>query len=276
MSKNIYDHIGRPTIQHLVAVQNLLEPLKTYFGIDRFWRNEHLNDGSYSLIGNYPPTGELFFGLGLFAGHPLFRHPHFFQSGYSLPSLDPTYEFEETQGKVIKGGDCFHLLTYIVKTDRGIIEYGLSTSHYQPGFESVYLNNLNVITKFLNYFEKEAELIIKKSKEYSVEMPPLIGDKYNVRPIVQSTNTLLPDKQLNFLLAIEKDKERGKMIQTLSPSERIVLKHYLDGKSAKEVARTLFRSSRTVEKHLEIIKNKLFISSRNELMNFFSSYRDLL
>src|SRR5262245_26206985 len=138
--KNIYDEIGRPSRQHHKKICQLTEPLKIFFGIDRFWRNSHSVDGSYSVLGNHPPIAESFFGQNLYQGHPYFRHPRFFQSGYALPELFHSQEFEATQGRIRRAGECNHLLIAIRKEENGFVEYGFATSRPQPGFESIYLN----------------------------------------------------------------------------------------------------------------------------------------
>jgi DNA-binding CsgD family transcriptional regulator len=275
MSKNIYDQIGRPSITNLSKIRKLLEPLKIFFGIDRFWRSEHHNDGSYSLIGNYPPTAEIFFGQALYLGHPYFRNPIFFKNGYVLPELSRCQDFELTQGKITNSGDCYHLLTHFRKNEKGFVEYGFASSRHCPGFETIYLNNLGSIDKFIDYFEMHGSTIINEANEYRINISKLLDHKYNEKPVIAS-NILLPEQELQFLVAIEKDKDRAKSLLSLTKSERSILSQYLTGCTAKDIAKNLFRSPRTIEKHLENIKCKLCISSRSELFDFLTAYREFL
>ncbi len=72
MAKNLYDELGKASIKHNRAICALIEKLTLYCGIDRFWRNVHHKDGSYSVLGNVPSIAESFFGQNLFLGHPYF------------------------------------------------------------------------------------------------------------------------------------------------------------------------------------------------------------
>lgn len=272
---DIYDQIGTISRREQRAIAKLTEPLKLYFGIDRFWRNSHHLDGSYSLIGNYPPTAELFFGEKLYVGHPYFRHPTFFQSGYVLPQLMQSHDFEVTQGKLIRDGGCFHLFMIVRKTENGFVEYGFATSKPLLGFEMTYLNHLASIEKFIDFFEFNAHKIIRKSEEDSIDLPLLIGAKYNENPRLPS-KIMTPEKELKFLTSIDSDVEKTKALFTLTKSEKACLKLYLAGLTAKEIGQKLFRSPRTIERHLENGKGKLGLTTRSQCIDFLIPYIDFL
>lgn len=273
--KNIYDEIGIPSVRNYKLMTQLMEPLKIHFGIDRFWRNHHRADGSYSVIGNYPSTAEIFFGQGLYKGNPYFRNPIFFKSGYMLPELMQNRDFEMTQGKLMDEGDCFHVFIKIKEHEDGFIEYGFATSKRQMGFEMTYINHLESINKFIEYFEAEAEKIIRESNEYRVDIPHLIGAKYDENPQL-SGNILVPEKEINFRVLLQKNTEQTKALLNLTQNERNCLKLYLEGNTAKGIGKKLFRSPRTIESHLKNAKEKLLISSRNELVEFLTPFKDCL
>lgn len=270
---SIYDKIGIPSIKHHRAIGKLTELLKTYFGIDRFWRNCHRTDGTYTLIGNYPPTGEFFFGQELYKGHPYFRNPIFFKSSYSIPQLLQNNEFEITQGKLKH--DCYHIFLRIRKTQQGFIEYGFATSKPYMGFEMTYLNNLNAIDKFINYFEANASKIIQDSENHQVDISKIIGVIYDKNPRLDS-RIMVPDKELAFLASIEKNPEISRGLLELTPNEKVCLKEYLAGNTAKEIGKKLFRSTRTIESHLQNSKSKLGINNRSCLIQSLAPYLDVL
>ncbi|MDF2578213.1 MAG: hypothetical protein K0S74_1697 [Chlamydiales bacterium] len=273
--KNIYDQIGPPSVKHHRTILKLLEPLRLLCGIDRFWRNSHSNDRSYSLIGNYPPTAEAFFGQHLYLGHPYFRKPTFFQTGYVIPEILKCEDYERTQGKLREKGDCYHVLIHIRKDKNGFVEYGFATSNQYPGFEMVYLNHLEMINKFIDYFEEEASKITLEAHEYSINISQIIGSQYNEKPDICS-NILVPQKQLNFLAAIQNTDQIASLLITLTNSEKACLKQYLTGKTTKEIAGIMYRSPRTIESHLEKAKAKLYVNSRSALFELLMPYCDLL
>jgi len=271
MTRSIYDHLGVPSKRHHKELLKLTEPIKTYFGIDRFWRNTHRVDGFYSVLGNHPPAAEFFFENKLFVGHPYFRSPIFFQSGYVLPDLLHNEEYERTQGRLKKEGDCFHVLIIIAKHKDRVIEYGLATSKPILGFEMHYLNHMKALRKFLAYFEESAEKIINAAEDYSIDLPPLIGKKYQENPKIPGI--LVPENELKFLTAIG---IQGRGLDTLTECEKSCLKLYILGNTSKEIGKLLFRSHRTIESHLETAKMKLNLKTRSELTNFLMPFIDHL
>ncbi len=275
MIKNIYDEIGQASIKYYTQINKLLEPLKLYLGVDRMWRNSHKVGGLYSLIGNYPATAEIFFEEKLYIGHPCFRSPIFFQSGYSIPSLLHSQEFEETQGRLTQDGDCFHILLAIVKKGEDFVEYGFATSKFSQGFEQRFLNNLHIISKFIDYFENNASKYILEAEDRSINIASIIGSKYFENPKLTGP-TMTPQHEFIFLSSLESDKDRAKALFLLTKSEREALRYLLQGYSMPEIAKKRFRSLRTIETHLENAKAKLGISSRSALFDFLLPYRDLL
>lgn len=273
---SIYSLIGRTSRQNYHKINKIIEPLTTFCGVDRFWRNAHDTNGAYSLIGNYPPTAEIFFEQELYKGHPYFRHPKFFQSGFAIPGLNKSKEYEATQGRFqTLSGDCYHVFLCIHKHDKGFIEYGFATSKFYPGFEMTYMNHLHSFKKFIDYFEVEGEAIIRQSSKYEINISEIIGTKYHIAPKIAGT-TIVPKKELQFLAAIETDFDRGKSILSLTKCERITLGYYLKGGTTKEIALKLHISPRTVEKHLENAKGKLGVTTRSALFDKLILYQELL
>lgn len=271
MSNNIYDEIGKASRKHNKAICRLIDHLTHFCGIDRFWRNEHHKDGSYSVLGNAPDVAEDFFGQELYLGHPYFRDPKFYTSGFHLPELFQSREFEETQGKLRKKGDCHHVLIYIHKKSDGFVEYGFATSEFRPGFETVYLNQMPSILKFIRYFEDESSKIILEAESSKVDIAAIIGEVYHQNPKIPSP-LIVPEKELLFISAVEQSPD----ILTLTPSEKKVLHLYLDGKSTAEIAKTLFRSPRTIETHLERAKSKLGVRTRSELFELLLPFKEFI
>jgi DNA-binding CsgD family transcriptional regulator len=273
--RNIYDEIGFVSKRNYREISKFTEPLKLSFGIDRFWRNFHQMDGSYSVLGNFPPLAEVFFGQNLYMGHPFFRHPSFFSTGYLLPELLNQKDYQETQGRLTDGGDCYHVMIYLVKHVHGVIEYGFASSQYRPGFEATYLNHLQSIMQFITAFEQNFQGFIHNANERRINIAEVIGSKYREKPQLPKT-ILAPDAEFQFLASIEPDPDKKRGLLTLTPSERVCLRHYLNGGTTKEIAKKLHRSSRTIEMHLENAKDKLCVNSRSQLFETLISYRELI
>ncbi len=273
MNKNIYDEIGVVAKRNYQRISNFTQQLKLSLGIDRFWRNFHRMDGSYSVLGNYPPLAEVFFGQNLYMGHPFFRNPRFFSSGYLLPELLNQRDYDETQGRLKDGGDCYHVMIYLVKHPHGVTEYGFASSIYRPGFESIYLNSHQLIMRFIDAFDQNFIDDIREADERRINIAELIGKKYHDKPDLPKT-ILAPDEEFQFLAALEINPDKKKGLLTLTESERVCLRHYLHGGTTKEIAKKLFRSPRTIETHLEHAKGKLCVNTRSKLFDALISYKD--
>lgn len=77
---------------------------------------------------------------------------------------------------------------------------------------------------------------------------------------------LPPDIELLF-------QEFTKKVSTLTPMERTVLQHYIDGCTIEDVASKAFISIYTVKKHNTNMNRKLEVSNREELMLYIELFR---
>jgi len=71
-------------------------------------------------------------------------------------------------------------------------------------------------------------------------------------------------------------KKKTPSLETLTHSEKRVLKLIAEAKTSKVIAKELFISHRTEEKHRENICNKLGIKGANKLIQFAFEYKSLL
>lgn len=89
----------------------------------------------------------------------------------------------------------------------------------------------------------------------------VIKGEYYISPAISNLLINRNKKRKEF-------EENNPGINSLSETERTVLKLIADTKSTKEIAEDLFVSERTVEKHREHIGNKLGIHGSNAILKF--------
>jgi DNA-binding CsgD family transcriptional regulator len=142
--------------------------------------------------------------------------------------------------------------------------------------QSIYLNRINFLKRFIYYFkERAADLIV------SLEKDKLSLGPNEIAPSTQSLATLDAmynefvraigeDKFCDFRLALNAFTEENHL-QALTLRESECVMGLLAGKSAKVMGRELNISYRTVENHLEKIKQKLNVKTRLELLSKLSS-----
>ena len=62
-------------------------------------------------------------------------------------------------------------------------------------------------------------------------------------------------------------------VRTLSPAERRILQHYIDGHETADIPDLAFISIHTVKKHNRSIYQNLEVASRDELMLYIELFR---
>jgi DNA-binding CsgD family transcriptional regulator len=147
------------------------------------------------------------------------------------------------------------------------------------------LSNIDLLLKFGAYFEVISQPLIKTCQKKPIYLP-----KYNEsKPIPEIKFLIERDKILNdihshksrALLKKHNDtdliKQKYNLISytnfsTLSIRENECLSLIAKGYTAKEVARVLGLSFRTVEEYINRIKNKLGCFSRRELISTFAHF----
>ncbi len=125
-----------------------------------------------------------------------------------------------------------------------------------------YLNNTEVLDKFCKYFRQRAKpLIIEAEKNKLIQ--PWRNNQNSIEAIQEekSTEILLGQKTNNPKIILTlREKEIGDLL--------------CEGMTAKEASDVLCVTQKTIEKHIENIKNKTGLSRRAMLLNFLSNYEE--
>jgi DNA-binding CsgD family transcriptional regulator len=139
-----------------------------------------------------------------------------------------------------------------------------------------YLNNFDVLEKFILYFKEIATNLIKTNEENKI-LPPNFDPNYKSF-LQQTAQNLSLDRSnlqnLNNILQLRKyplDYDGKKTY--ITARELDCLQHLAQGNSQKEVGHTLHISCRTVENHLENIKRKLGVYTKKQMLDVYRSNR---
>jgi len=130
-----------------------------------------------------------------------------------------------------------------------------------PTIIDYYFNHLDILNNFLFYFKDKAASLIKQADNNRITIPK----KMHGEPIPQTSYK-------DFCELIQKKKIhlycKNKNI-VLTQREYEVLLQLTQGKTAKETAKKLNISHRTVEDHLTKIKNKSGYAFKSQLIEMF-------
>lgn len=126
----------------------------------------------------------------------------------------------------------------------------------------IVINNTLLLNKFNQYFLNGAKEIIHSARKDPVYLPDEIGGVYYQLPNCFE-KVVMPEE--NCVILEKMGCIDLQAIKKLSKREMDCLKYLHEGQDAKGIAKSLFLSSGSVEKHFESIKNKLTCFKKTEL-----------
>jgi DNA-binding CsgD family transcriptional regulator len=246
-------------------VDEILKPLKK-LGILYFTYMRNYPDCSQVYLSNDSSWVEAYYGHRLYETSQFQLAPESYRSGkivWPVQSDLPVYQYAREYLKSDNG------LTIIKKHDNYTEFYFFSSSVDNHGIHNVYINNMVILEKFVLYFNDRADKIIGKAEENKLFLPPHVYQQsinnmgISIHP-ADIINNVLDEMQIKKY----RIKHNGYYNIKLSSRELECIFLYHKGKTAKETARALNISQRTVETYFENIKNKLNCYSKDQVVNF--------
>ncbi len=232
-------------------VDELIKPLKEYFGLTSFVYQRNFNDGSEIRLSNQPEWIHYFYEQGLYEKSMFETHPSEFKkkrivwAGLSVhqPILEKAREFNIDHG-----------ITFVEPQEDGCEFFFLGTSVDKPQVMNKYLSHIDLLERFLDYFREKAQPLIQRALKEKIIIP----NKFERAP-----------KGI-----ICKDLDRQAFLNLLNPQhfstrEMECIRLLTRGYTQKMIAQELGISPRTVETHLEHIKEKTDTHTKGELVKYF-------
>ncbi len=253
-------------------IQSVVLPLAEFAEIKTFGYRVFFQDGnSFDISNNFPWTDfcKENFGDVLIPQYEkellsVLREEqvHFFRSGDPDPQnafLSALYE-----------KDVWNTLSFYRKSGNVIEGFYFASTRKNPSITEQYLGNLKFFERFSLYFKEKLPDIISleemKNEARGITVSPLIFQQQS--SLVSKEGKALKDFVSHtpihkFFLTVE-----GEEI-SLSSQEFKCLALLSRGQTAKQIAKTLHISPRTVESYLGTVKNKLKVGSRAQLIRLF-------
>jgi len=240
-------------------IDQICEPLKKV-GITNFSYLKNFLDGSQINLSNNGLWVEHYYKFKLYETSLFEYNPNLYQPGFLLWPTESNLE-------VIKHGRTYfnsdNGIT-IIEIGKGYCEFyffsGLIKNKWLINF---YVNNLDFLNNFCYFFKEKASCLLKQAEKNRIIIP-----KHYNSQISKETNILisvLKRESLNFRFNVQDD-----VLHHLTKRELDVSICLLKGKTAKETARDLLISPRTVEEYIENIKCKLKCKNKIQLANKLS------
>ncbi len=254
------DHITFATANDITEICMPLNKL----GITSFNFVRTFDDGSQINLSNTPTWLHHFYENDFYLIGAFECHPSKYVSGYSLwPQLSGQKIFCDARSYF----NIDHGITIIERNIDHCDFYYFGTTSNNHGIINLYLNNLDLLKRFILYFRDKSSNIIKCANKSRILLPDHFTNRNgNDIHYSEETNTL----RSNFLnsIPIKKLRLTGALTgETLTQKQINCLSHLIEGKTAKEVAKLLGLSYRTVEGHINKLKLRFSCQSKSELIN---------
>jgi len=239
-------------------IKRSCRPLFEYFNLNYFCFVSINCSGGYSYFANNIDWSEYYGSNEFHLSNPFQRHPKLFCEGVYLLKNNPNNELSEISRSAIDDFGIDFSLKLINKTNDGFEAFILASPSSDQTYFEMLLNELPMVRLFIKKFREENEAIFRAAEENQMDLGGLLGPAFyqNSIPAVQS-----PTARHSFLKKMGIDVDA-----VLSVREIEVIKLLLEGYSAAKIAPQIYLSRRTVEHHIERIKDKLGCGSKAELI----------
>lgn len=253
-------------------LEKLTKPL-SHLGLNGFFYSILTTDGYCLPVSNRPDVMNEYVFNHLYIFNPFLCNPDNYHHNQMLMTsdfkfesyhkaqeyIDRKYGFSNFLGIYKKRGELTHILWF-------------STSDSSLPLSTICLNNVALLSHFGDHFLEEWQYSLHKIEPYMINIAANMGPMFFViDPIFKSKSE--KSKRLKLLQEAGILDESYSEFDQLTTRELSYLKLIAAGKRAREIANDLELSRRTVEHYIESIKEKLFCSSKPELIEKLQLYQ---
>ena len=256
--KKFQENIIKSSSKNFNKIIKFCEPLKTHLGIDYFFYYKLTKDGYFSIITNNLKFNEFFFGNDYHLYWPYVRDYKFLNKEIKFFSHLKNQIIDTVLNIAVEKFELNLIMQITDKNPKMVEGFCFGSSNDNKLMTDVCLNEMNLLHLFAKQFKNNFSYEICEMDNYQVNMKEELGSTF-------STNLLIMPDQFSSRNAFL-TKMGFESNENLSCRELEVLEYLLKGFTAGETANQLFLSKRTVESHIENIKNKLNCFSKIELI----------
>lgn len=233
----------------IMEINELIKPIDKYFGLDSFNYHKTFNDNSQISLTNQPAWYQHYLSQKLYL-----------QSIFELPAVNYSrsriiWSNIDTHNTILRDAASFgikHGVTIVEPNHDGFEFYFLGTTIDDSSTINKYLSNFQLVDKFIQNFRIVSHKLFAKLSKHKTIAEDWLDNSLQF----ESVNHI--DKY-SFLAEMYHYQFTSREIECLP----LLIK----GFTAKQIAEKLNISYRTVEDHINNIKQKLDVRTKNELMN---------
>ncbi len=235
-------------------VNDICMPLKD-IGITYFNYLKIYQDGSRELLTNNAPWIDHFYKNALYLTAGVVDVEHLLPKGYFLWSEldlnDPAYSQGQESFNIDNG------VSFVIRRDEITYLYIFASTKDNMHINNFYIRNVDLFRRFIQYFHDRGSDLIKQAKSNKIVLPQ--------RQIINSNRLKNIEIPSNVRRSFYKKTKMDKFYLLdvsddlyLTPKQAEVATYLVVGATAKQCARQLGISYRTVETYIEEIKQKIY------------------
>lgn len=240
---NIYNPLTKFYKSRLAdKIKSMSQPLATCFGLDAFAYSRVTWDGDFYQISNVADQSIMYWYTGLYKKNLFLQSPHSYEAGTFLLRSIADPNFQQMLDSFNQKGIDWHLR--IVRKDRHYChQFLFGSKQADIPFSSLFFNCSNILQSFCDYFLEEGQELCKKCDNFTFALPELLGDKY-YQEIVQKPTGIDVSLKHKFLTQIHGNSDLFHSgIADLTKREKECIRHYMEGKTNRQVAEALHLST---------------------------------
>lgn len=247
-----------PSMVHTQDVATLCQPLAE-LNISTFSHVRMMNENSFSALITNPAFMENYIAKQHYNAdiHADPKHCHLLNclmwdhieaKGQVADMLQDAADFQYN-----------HIFSIIKKKETQTDVYHFGTHLKNDSFNQMYINQYDLLEKFIVYFNERVQHAPQLSAAYDIEIE-LDNPK---GPVHDDSISTLSEEQKNRFLSMVKSNVGS----LFTPREHEMIPMMIGGHTSKEVAAELGLSCRTVEAYIDTLKHKLQARNKAELIS---------
>lgn len=213
-----------------------------------------------TFIGTNPDLIQHYWDEKMHYCNPFFVNTQDVKSGLYLYDSVQNSDFQTSMQRMEIKYKAKHCALLTRNDHRGCVLYGFATKPQISRHETFIFNQVSLLQNFTHYFENDMKSVLQNMAEQPVDLRSQLDVFAKSKELILPKISLDKDKAEAFL-----KEYSDKSMPHFTAREKDVIKVFLKGKTAREIADDLSLSLRTVQHYIENIKNKLHCTTKSEL-----------
>ncbi len=240
-------------------IQSFCSPLVQTFGISQFFHARVTNSGQFTGVNLSKSWEEYFLSEKSNLLHwPDECDPCKIRNGVRLLQENEDEGMNKLLRKAREGYSINFSLQFVEKTGQCANTYGFALNSSNPFQHMMLIKEMPLLRLFIKRFHEEFKELYNALENNKVDMLHLLGTSFQKMENPAIIKSVALDQFL---------KKIGISIpESITDREFEVMKYLIKACPASQIASAMFISKRTVEHHIERIKDKFRSSSKSELV----------